>query len=250
MFPNLTIGPISLPIPEFSLLIGFWIGAILAGRAAKKSGLDHQLIDNLIWLILISGLLGARVSYLARNFSAFQGNLKAILSLNPALMDPSGGFLVAITSVYIFLSKKQISYLKVIDSLVFFISPLLISLNLARFASGNAYGLPTNLPWGINLWAEIRHPVQLYLGASGLIILIISMLIYQQKYHLPGYTFFLFSSLTSGAYLFFSRFITAKSYLPGGYRLYQIVFWLLLAISLGLWIQLERSLKQETANGS
>ena len=33
---------------------------------------------------------------------------------------------------------------------------------LANLANGNAYGLPTDLPWGVYLWNATRHPVQIY----------------------------------------------------------------------------------------
>jgi phosphatidylglycerol:prolipoprotein diacylglycerol transferase len=250
MFPYLSFGPFSLPIPELSLIIGFWLGTVLIDHELKKSNIDQRLVDNLLWILLLSGLLGARLSYIARNISAFQGNLKAILSLNPALLDPAGGFLIALTSGYIFLSKNQISYWKILDGLVFVLSPILISLSFAKFASGKDYGLPTNLPWGITLWGEIRHPVQLYFIAAGIAVLLIIRFIYHQRNHIPGYTFLIFLSLTSGSYLFLNRFLLPHIYLPGGYRLYQVLFWMVLTISLALRIFLEKSFSQENSNGS
>ena len=130
MFPYLSIGPLSLPTPELFLILGFWLGTLLTDQKLKKTNLDRKLIDNLIWILLISGLFGARLSYIASNISAFQGNFKAIVSPNPALLDPSGGFLISITSGYLYLSRKQISLWKILDGLTFLFSPILISLSL------------------------------------------------------------------------------------------------------------------------
>jgi prolipoprotein diacylglyceryltransferase len=251
MFPYLSIGPLSLPTPELCLILGFWLGTYLTDHESKKSNLDQKLMDNLIWILLISGLLGARLSYIARNITAFQGNLKGIISLNPALFDPAGGFLIALTAGLIFLSRKQIHYWKILDGLTLLISSILISLSLGKFASGKNYGLPTNMPWGINLWGEYRHPVQLYILVSGIITLIIAFVIYRRTSHLPGFTFLLFSAITSGTYLFFSRFMVTDSYLPGGYRTYQIFYWILLAICLSAMIYLSmNSWLRENGNGS
>ena len=250
MFPYLSIGPLSLPVPELSLIVGFWLGTLLTEHEIRMSNLDHKTIDNLIWILLISGLLGARVSYLARNFTAFQGNFKAIFSFNPALLDPSSGYLIALTSGFIFLSRKQISYWKILDGLTFLLSSMLISLSISKFASGKDYGLPTSLPWGINLWGEIRHPVQLYFLAAGIFTLIIVVYIYRRRYLAPGLTFLVFSALTSGGYLLLSRFRIPGPYLPGGYRLYQVIFWLFLAISLSLYIYFGRSKIWEKEHGS
>ena len=250
MFPYLSLGPLSLPVPELSLIVGFWLGTILLDHELTKSDLNKKMLDNLIWILLISGLLGARLSYLSRNISAFQGNFKAILSFNPALMDPAGGILISLTSGYVFLSKKQISYWKILDGLVFVLSPILISLSFAKFASGKDYGLPTKLPWGVNLWGEIRHPVQLYFLASGISALIIAVLIYRRRSHTPGFTFLVFSSCISGSYLFFSRYLVPDILLPGGFRLYQTLLWVFLTAFLGILIYLEKSQREEIDYGS
>ena len=251
MFPYLSIGPLSLPTPELCLILGFLLGTYLLDHESKISNLDRKLMDNLIWILLLAGLIGARLSYFTRNISAFKANYKAIISFNPALLDPAGGLLIAITAGYIFLSRKKISYWKILDGLTFLISPILISLNLGKFASGKNYGLPTIMPWGINLWGDFRHPVQLYLLVTGIITLIIALMIYRRKFHLPGFTFLVFSALTSGAYLFFNRFMETASYLPGGYGTFQIVFWTLLGLCLGVMIYLNiNTWPQENGNGS
>ncbi len=49
---------------------------------------------------------------------------------------------------------------------------LFAGIHLANYADGNAYGLPTNLPWAVYLWNAYRHPVQLFAFILGLVVLI------------------------------------------------------------------------------
>jgi prolipoprotein diacylglyceryltransferase len=250
MFPYLSLGPLSLPTPELSLILGFLFGTMLADRELKKSDYDPKYLDNLIWVLFLSGLVGARVSYLARNFSAFQGNFKSIFSLNPALLDPAGGFLIALTAGFIYLSKKHISYWKILDELSIFLSTFLVFINLADFASGNNHGQPTDLPWGIELWGEFRHPVQLYFIISGAIILAVVVFVFRQRHHSTGFTFLAFSVLVSASYLFLSHFRVPDYFLPGGIRLYQLLFWFLLVISLVAFNYLGKTWIPENNNDS
>ena len=37
-----------------------------------------------------------------------------------------------------------------------------MGLALSDLLSGNNFGTPTTLPWAINLWGALRHPVQMY----------------------------------------------------------------------------------------
>jgi prolipoprotein diacylglyceryltransferase len=107
---------------------------------------------------------------------------------------------------------------------------LAVGLSLSHLAAGSAFGRPTDLPWGLELWNEIRHPTQIYEFVSALLIFGI---IWLQKMDRPaGSTFLAFAALTAAARLFLEAFRGDSTLVLGGLRLAQILAWAVLAIVL------------------
>jgi phosphatidylglycerol:prolipoprotein diacylglycerol transferase len=153
------------------------------------------------------------------------GDLFSIFSLNPALLDPVGGLLILVTAVILIIIKNKIDPWRYLDSLTPIFGALLPAYFLSLFASGNGFGTVTDLPWGINLWGAIRHPVQLYLLLFSLIPLI-TVLVYAPIKTIPsGSSFLLFSALTFIYLLFCATFQEPSLPTISGIRIDQILYW-------------------------
>lgn len=232
MFPVINLGPLSIPAPAFILIIGYMAGSYLLDKRASSFSMDSEIIGRALWLGTISALIGARLSFIAGSPAAFKGDILSVLSLNPALLDPSGGLVIGITAIIIVVSRQKTDYWMFLDSLTPFLGALIPAYFLSRFASGNGYGLATNLPWGIHLWGAIRHPVQLYLAFTALILLVITLVYAPIKNLLPGSTFLLFIAATSSYLIFFSAFQVPGSSIFGGIRVDQTLYWVILFVTL------------------
>ena len=235
MFPVINLGPLSIPAPAFILIIGYLIGSILLDKKAASFSMISEIIDRALWIGTISALIGARLSFIFGSPTAFKGDLLSILSLNPALLDPSGGLVIGIAAIILFVTRQKTDYWTFLDSLTPFLGVLIPAYFLSRFASGNGYGFATHLPWGIHLWGTIRHPVQLYLLITALILLALILVYAPIKKLLPGSTFILFSASTSIYLLYFSAFQEPGSYTFAGIRIDQILYWIFLCITLVLF---------------
>jgi len=247
MFPTINLGPLSLPAPELILILGFWLGSTFSERYAKQFNLDPLILDKTLWITLLSGIIGARLSYVARSSFAFEGNLLAIISLNPDLLDPAGGLLISAAVGFLYLSRQQISVKAFLDSLSPLLGVMAIALSLSNFASGRGFGTATFLPWGIELWGEIRHPVQVYYIIGGVLTLFFLLRFFRTKTYQPGIIFTAFLSLTSGYRLFFSGFQETRFFTFSGIRISQVVVWAILLISLYLLRnQIFPTLEEET----
>ena len=248
MFPIINLGPLSIPAPGFILLLGFWLGSVLAGRKAKLFKVDPGLLEKTLWISLLAGLIGARLSYIARAPNAFEGNVLSIFSLNPNLLDPVGGILISAAVGFLHISPHRISFWTFLDSLTPFFAVIAITLSLSSFAAGTEFGTPTTLPWGISLWGELRHPVQIYYLIGGLVTLFVILAIKQTNNYQSGFTFLFFISLTSGFRLFFSAFQESASIIADGIRPLQLAYWIFLAISLFLFNNQNLPLRTEKSN--
>jgi prolipoprotein diacylglyceryltransferase len=239
MFPIIQIGPLALQAPGLFLLIGLWIGLTISERLAVRFNARSNHIYNIVFVALIAGLVGARLSYALQHVEAFLASPMSLFSLNPGLLDPLGGIAVGLVAATIYGNRKQIPLWPTLDALTPLLAVMIMAVGLANLASGSAFGVPTQMPWGIELWGLTRHPTQIYQIIAGAVIL---GLIWPRRsdsgasQRVPGETFWLFLVLSSVSWMIIEAFRGDSVLLPGGWREAQIIAWVVLAISLlGLW---------------
>ena len=235
MLPTLPIGPSSIQVPGLIILLGLWLGLVVAERLAPRFKANPNEVYNLVFVILIAGLLGARIGYILQHFPAFVESPLSVISLNPGLLDPLAGAAVGLIAALIYGNRKQISWRPTLDAITPFLAVMMIAIGLANLASGDGFGAETDLPWGIYLWGTMRHPTQIYLSLAGGVILWIiwpRQRVSEQARRVPGETFGLFLALSSAAWIMIETFRGDSVLLPGGLRTVQIAAWILLAFSL------------------
>jgi phosphatidylglycerol:prolipoprotein diacylglycerol transferase len=104
---------------------------------------------------------------------------------------------------------------------------------LADFVSGQGLGATAAVPWGISVWGEVRHPVQLY--ELGLWVLG-ALLIWRagRASPAPGTLFMLFLATYGVALLLVEPFRAQSTLILGGIRAEQLAG--LLALLAALWL--------------
>jgi phosphatidylglycerol:prolipoprotein diacylglycerol transferase len=113
--------------------------------------------------------------------------------------------------------------------------------SLSHLAAGTAFGSPTNLPWGIELWSATRHPAQIYeLIAS---LLIFGFIWFRRVDSPPGKIFLLFVALTAASRLFLEAFRGDSTLIFGGVRFAQVIAWIVLAAAFLAyeWVQTKKA---------
>lgn len=236
MLPILQIGPLAIQTPGLILLLGLWLALSLSERAASRSGLNPNQLYNLVLLGLLGGVVGARLGYVLRYPEAFSASPASILSPNPGLLDAWGGIAGALLLGLIYGQRKGLQIWPTLDALTPGLAMLGVAVGFSHLASGAAFGSPTSLPWGIELWGAIRHPAQVYeIIAAGLILLILTP---NGKFaqHLrslaPGLNFWGFFALSALSRLILEAWRGDSEIIFGGVRVAQLAAWLVLALSL------------------
>lgn len=240
MFPVINIGPLSLPAPSLILILGFWLGTTLAEKQANKSGSDASLLSNILLSALVAGILGARLSFIARNPAAFLGNWKSIISLNPALLDPVGGLAISLAVLYFLSTKNQLNLGHLLDDLTPFFAVLAPSIFLSNFASGSGFGMFTDLPWAVDQWGGPRHPVQLYYFFSSLAVLYLIINKNNLKYSHNGSVFLSFMIYSSGYFIFFYTFQDPQLFTFAGFRIFQLFTWVIFTVCIVIYHRLKK----------
>jgi phosphatidylglycerol:prolipoprotein diacylglycerol transferase len=242
MLPILQIGPLSVQTSGLVLLIGLWIGLGLSERYAKGFGSDPEEMSNLAFYSLLGAIVGARLSYAVRFPNAFTESPASLISLNPGLLDPWGAVVSALLIGLIYGQRKELSFWQTLDSLTPGFATLAIAAAISQLASGEAYGLSTDLPWAIDLWGAMRHPSQIYATLAAAAILYY-MLTQRTGRKLPPGNFFIeFIALSAGSRLFLEAFRGDSALLPNGWRIVQLLAWLGLAASL-YWLNRPKKAK-------
>lgn len=223
------------------LVIAAWLGLALAERRTERHGISKEDLNNITFYGLIAFVIGGRAAYVLQNISAFAKSPLGIISINPNLFDSFGALAVAFMVLIVYSQRRQLDIWKILDALTLFFSILAIGLGLSRLAAGAAFGLPTNLPWGIDLWNATRHPTQLYDTLASFLILVLLWL-YKPNSH-PGIFFLIFTALTAFSQLVLQAFRANYTVIFSGFRQEQILAWLAL---LACFILLESRLKSTT----
>ncbi|HNO95701.1 MAG TPA: prolipoprotein diacylglyceryl transferase, partial [Anaerolineales bacterium] len=144
------------------LVIAAWLGLALAERRTERHGISKEELNNITFYGLVAFVIGGRITYVFQNISAFTKSPLGIISINPNLFDPLGALAVTFIFLIAYGQRKQLNTWNILDALTLFFAVLAIGVTLSNLASGSAFGLPTELPWGINLWNATRHPTQIY----------------------------------------------------------------------------------------
>jgi phosphatidylglycerol:prolipoprotein diacylglycerol transferase len=231
MLPVLNIGPLALQIPGLIIIIGIWLGLSLAERFSKS--VKPNVLYNLVLISLLSGVVGARLGYVFEFPAAFFDNPLNIASLNIDLLNVYTGLGVGLIVAIIYGQKKQLRFWNTLDALTPLFVIFLIAYSAANLVSGNAFGSPTELPWGIDLWGANRHPTQVYdIILSSVILLVIVALLIKKQYYPDGMIFLVFLACTASARIFTEAFRGDSTLIFNGIRSAQFIAWLILVISL------------------
>lgn len=208
------------------LIVAAWIGLTLAERRTVRHQVGKEDLNNITFYGLIAFVLGGRLSYILQNMSAFSKSPIGIISINPDLFDPPGGLAAALIILLVYAQRRQIPLWNALDALTPFFAVISIGMGLSRIASGDGFGIPTSLPWGIELWNANRHPTQIYETLASLLILI---LVWRFKpIPHPGFLFLTFAALTALSQLFLQAFRANYSVFFERYRGEQVLAWIAL----------------------
>lgn len=237
MFPVIDLGPFAIQAPGLILLLSLFIGMWLSGRLSDSLGTNGEGIENNLMIGLVIGILSARIGFLLQNPAVFLENPLALVSLTPTMLNASFGVLVGSLAAIVMAQRNHLPLWPTLDTLTPLIFSIFMGLHLANFANGNAYGLPTSLPWGIQLWGALRHPVQLYALILALIFFIWFLFktkgLAQTGYLHSGVLFLVIITALAAITLFTQAFVAEKTTL-WWFDIIQLAAFLIMLPTLGL----------------
>jgi phosphatidylglycerol:prolipoprotein diacylglycerol transferase len=221
MSPYLSIFGFSLQAYPLLLLLAVWAGLWLGARQARRLGLDGDHIYNMGFYALLAALLGARLAYVLGHWSAYRGALLSALSPTTTAFSWPEGVVIGGLVTIIYWLRYRLPVGITLDAIAPGLTLALSLERLGAFLDGRNFGEPTTLPWGVTMWGEVRHPLQLYEMAALLVIL--GILWWRQgRRPFDGHSFALFVALYAGSRLFLEAFRADAPLMSGGLRAVQV----------------------------
>jgi phosphatidylglycerol---prolipoprotein diacylglyceryl transferase len=190
----------SLPIYGygFMLFLGFVAGGWSAIRRGRLVGIDKDAIWDVCLWVLVAGVGGARLFYIAEYWDRVFGEATtpgeyffALINLREGGLVLYGGIILALTAFIVFCLRRKLNPLLMTDVIMpsFFIG--LAFGRLGCFMNGCCYGDRCELPWAVSFplgsvpdmalvgrglveygdpWTLSLHPTQLYSSFNALLL--------------------------------------------------------------------------------
>lgn len=149
---------------------------VMNRKYAKMS--KDQAADIIFYCVLVGGVIGARIFYVALNWSSFAADpWPAVIRIDQGGLVYYGGFFLAVAMIIFYCRRHKLSVISVFDVMA---PALAIGHGISRigcFLQGCCYGRPTDLwlrvkyPESANIYPGCAvHPVQLYECAGNIIL--------------------------------------------------------------------------------
>ena len=199
------IGPLTVRTYGLLLAVSFLVGILLALRRSRERGLNQNKMINMSLLIMLAGIVGARIMYVIPHWGEFSANPLDIISpfqssgsIGLTGLTMYGGFIAAVLVSILYLRINRLSVWKACDA---FAPSIALGIGISRvgcFLNGCCFGLPTESALGVafpsfsaagSFYPDVPlHPAQLYnavlgFGLFGLLIWL------ERKPRFDGFTF-------------------------------------------------------------
>lgn len=184
------------------MALGFTFGLLNLIWLGRSRNYDTQFCSDLMFWLMISGIVGARIAYVLENWSEYAAAPHTIFLINQGGLVFYGGFVAAGAAIVIFALKKKVKILPLIDFVITSVPLAHAFGRVGCFLNGCCFGKCTNLPigvrfpkpsppwfeqWSHNIIAKTAtlsasvHPVQLYSSACNFMIYIVVLLVYRRS---------------------------------------------------------------------
>ena len=250
-FPGLglefEVDPVAFMIGNFSvywygilIAIGFSLAMWYGMTVVKKRGIDSDKYLNVILVGMVTAIIGARLYYVAFSWDDFKNAPLTILNIHEGGLAIYGGIIGALLGGLITAKLQKMELLKVLDVAAM---GFLIGQCIGRwgnFMNQEAFGTPTDLPWGM---ASERtgfvtvHPCFLYESLWCLLGFLLLHFYSKRKDRFDGEIFFMYLAWYGFERTLVEALRTDSLYLPfADIRVSQLLSCVIFLVSVGVLI--------------
>jgi phosphatidylglycerol:prolipoprotein diacylglycerol transferase len=256
--PQLQLGPFTLRWYGLLIATAVLVGLLLARRLARRRGIDPTLVSDLLPVLVVGAIVGARLYYVLLEWRHYRGQWGEMLAIWHGGIAIHGALIGGTIATVLFCRWRRQPFWPLLDVLVPAVALGQAIGRWGNFFNSEAFGLPTELPWRLTIPPEQRplaflgedtfHPTFLYESLWNLGVCVLLLILFRQASSgrlrlLPGalscvyliaYSCgrFWIEGLRLDPLCLFSQ----PPFCTGGLRMAQLVSLVLIAFGgLGLW---------------
>ena len=252
------LGPIALRWYGLLIAIAVLLGLSLATRLGRARGIEPSLIADLLPLMVLGAVLGARLYYELLEWRQNGGNWLDALAIWRGGIAIHGALLGGSLAAVLFCRWRRQPFWPLLDVLVPAVALGQAIGRWGNFFNSEAFGLPTDLPWKLFIPLPFRpsefldqayfHPTFLYESIWNLGVCILLLLLFRSASRgsiqlLPGTLSCVYLLAYSSGRVWIEGLRTdplcllaAPPFCEGGLRMAQLVSLLLIGLGgAGLW---------------
>lgn len=248
MFEAFQIGPAIIWMRLAFLLLGTWLASEFFFRLTASANLSLQHVkDNAKWHAL-AFLLAGRVFSLVANYQTYLKHPLRIFIVWDGGFSFLGGAIGVAFVLFLTTRNQRATFLQWLDVLLPATTFGLGFDWLGMFAGAQAYGKPTNLPWGVVLdtfsvrYTVPIHPVQLYYAVFYFALTFALLLI--RKYSRRAGAETMAGIFIAGIAVFCFEFLRGDFGIPVFAKVTDFIFIFCLFCSLGVLAAIELKLSE------
>jgi len=235
----LKIGSLSIYSYGVMVALGFALATACVYARAPKFGIDRDSIIDLMILMLVSGVAGARLFYVLQNYGYYLAYPLEVLNLSKGGLVWYGAFIAGLFSSVVYMKIKRMDFWAAMDLAAPYIALAQAIGRVGCFLNGCCYGIeaPKGCILAVGSASDtlLHLPTQLY-SAMALVLIFAVLCVWQSHRRFKGEIFVGYCVLYS-AKRFFMEFLRGDN--P---RLYldltisQVISCALFALSLSVFI--------------
>lgn len=214
--------------------LGMLLGTVIAVKESRRIGFDEEKLIDLLILAIPLAVIGARIYYVIFNWQYYKGDILKIINIRGGGLAIHGAIIVSVLVALVYCKVKKISFWEIAD----IVAPsIILGQAIGRwgnFINQEAYGTPTDLPWGIVVNGQRVHPTFLYESIWDFSVFLFLLWYRKNKVKVKGEVFLLYLILYSFA-RFFIEGLRIDSLMLGPFRVAQLISIVIIAISIILF---------------
>jgi phosphatidylglycerol:prolipoprotein diacylglycerol transferase len=193
------LGPFSLPWYGLLIAVAVLLGLLLATRLGKQRGIDPALIADLLPILVLAAVIGARLYYVTFEWRQYQLNWLDALAIWRGGIAIHGALIGGTLAVILYSRWRRIAFWNLLDVLLPSVALGQAIGRWGNFFNSEAFGLPTDLPWKLTIPYANRpvefldqstfHPTFLYESLWNLGVLVVLLVLFERgvrgKINLP-----------------------------------------------------------------
>jgi phosphatidylglycerol:prolipoprotein diacylglycerol transferase len=167
-----TLGPLEVRWYALFILSGILLGLLVVDRVARWRDQDPNFISEVTPVVILAAVLGARLYFVLLEWRFFRHHPGQIIGLQLHGLTIHGALAAGIGTFWWICHQRKQPFLRWADTIVVGIPVGQALGRLGNWANQEAFGRPTNLPWGLKidpghrpvkyLSSDTFHPTFLY----------------------------------------------------------------------------------------